>query len=121
MADEESFNKINEWLESFKNNNSKEDYIPYLVGTKNDLKFTFDQSLIEEFSQKNNIPFMSTSAKKNNNIDELFEEIGKELYFKFLEKGDLPQKNFKIKHKKNKKRNICCNINMFEGELIVKK
>ena len=65
-----------------------------------------DQSLIDEFTKKNNIPFISTSAKKNNNINELFEQIGKQLYLNFNIKGNIRQTTIKINSKKKKHR--CC-------------
>ena len=116
MNDKESFDAINWWIESFNINTDKEGIPKYLVGTKNDLEIKIEQSLIEELSQKNSIKFISTSAKKNNNIDQLFEEIGNELYLKFIKKGDLPQINLQINdnddNKEIKKRNRCCKVNM---------
>ena len=88
MNDKESFDKINVWMESFNNSNKGEDIPKYLVGTKNDLKVNIDQTLINEFSKKNNIPFISTSAKENKFINELFEEINKNLYLNFVKKGE---------------------------------
>ena len=42
----------------FFNNNDKGEGIPkYLMQTKNDLNINVDTSLIDEFSQKNNIHF----------------------------------------------------------------
>ena len=73
-------------MESFKNNYSKEDSPQYLVGNKNDLEINVEQSLIDEFGKENEIPYISTSAKENKNIDELFEEIRKKLYINFQKK-----------------------------------
>ena len=86
MNDKETFDTIKEWVESFKNVNVKGNVPQYLVGNKNDLERKIEQSLIEEFICKNNIPFISTSAKKNNKIDRLFEEIGQKLYIDFIKK-----------------------------------
>ena len=105
MNDKESFDKINVWMESFNNSNKGEDIPKYLVGTKNDLKVNIDQTLINEFSKKNNIPFISTSAKENKFINELFEEIGKNLYLNFVKKGVRKQKSIKISYRKKHK---CC-------------
>lgn len=107
MNDQESFDTIKYWMELFKNNNNKEEDIPkYLVGTKDDLEKIVGQSKIDEFSKNNNIPFISTSAKKNNNINELFEQIGKQLYLNFNIKGNIRQTTIKINSKKKKHR--CC-------------
>ena len=108
MNDKETFDTIKYWMELFKDNNNREDIPKYLVGTKNDLEIKVEQSLIDEFVKENKIPFMSTSSKKNNNIDELFEEIGKKLYIDYLKKGDKGQNNFEIKVIKKKQKNNCC-------------
>ncbi len=105
MNDEESFDTINYWIESFNNNNNEENIPKYLVGTKNDLKINIDKTLIDEFSKANNIPFISTSAKENKFINELFEKIGKELYLNFVKKGVGKQKRIKISYRKKQR---CC-------------
>jgi small GTP-binding protein len=105
MNDKDSFNTISDWMETFNNNNKEESIPKYLVGTKNDLKKYIDQTLIDEFSKKNNIPFISTSAKENKFINELFEEIGKNLYLNFVKKGVRKQKSIKISYRKKHK---CC-------------
>jgi len=108
MNDKDSFDTINEWMESFKNNNNKIDIPKYLVGNKNDLKIYVEQYLIDKFVGENKIPFMSTSAKKKNNIDELFEEIVKKLYINFLKKGNNEEQNsIHIKIKKDHKGGCC--------------
>ena len=98
LNDKDSFDKINEWMTYFKNNNSKGEHIPkYLVGTKNDLEKCVEDNSINIFAKENNLSFMSTSAKNNNNIDELFEEVGKNLYIDFIKKGNKGQININIK------------------------
>ena len=108
MNDEESFDTINYWIESFNNNNNEENIPKYLVGTKNDLEIKVNNNLIDDFVRKNNIPFMSTSAKDNNNIDKLFEDIGKKIYLNFIKKGAQKQTTIKIKFKRAKKG--CCDM-----------
>ena len=109
MDDKDSFDTIKDWMELFKSNNAKEGEIPkYLVGNKNDLEKKFEQSLIDEFAKENNIPYISTSAKDNNNIDELFKEIGKKLNFDYQQKGDIGQTNLEVKIIRKKKKNNCC-------------
>ena len=107
MNDKETFDTIKDWMVLFNNNNSKEDIPKYLVGNKSDLEINVEQSLIDEFVKENKIPYMSTSAKDNKNIDELFEEIGKKLYFDYQQKGDKGQTNLQIKIKKKQKKNCC--------------
>ena len=109
MNDKDTFDTIKDWMELFKSNNNKYEYIPkYLVGNKNDLEINVEQNLVDEFVKENKIPFMSTSAKTKNNIDELFEDIGKKLYFNYKQKGDIGQTNFEIKINKKKQGNHCC-------------
>ena len=94
-------------MELFNNNNSKEDIPKYLVGNKSDLEINVEQSLIDEFVKESKIPYMSISAKDNKNIDELFEEIWKKLYFDYQQKGDKGQTDLEIKIKKKQKNNCC--------------
>ena len=109
MDDKDTFDTIKDWMELFKSNNTKEGEIPkYLVGNKNDLEKKVEQSLIDEFAKENNIPYISTSAKDNNNIDELFKEIGKKLNFDYQQKGDKGQTNLEVKIIRKKKKNNCC-------------
>ena len=109
MDDKDTFDTIKDWMELFKNNNIKEGEIPkYLVGNKNDLETKVEQSLIDKFVEENKIPFMSTSAKDNNNIDKLFEEIGKKLNFDYQQKGDIGQTNLEVKIIRKKNNNNCC-------------
>ena len=108
LEEKESFDKINDWMESLKNNNNKEGILKYLVGTKNDLEIKVEQSLIDKFVKENTIPYMSTSAKDNKNIDELFEEIGNKLYENFQDGGDKGQTKLKIEVIKKQKASNCC-------------
>ena len=107
MDDKDSFDTIKDWMELFKDNNSKEDIPKYLVGNKDDLKIKVEQSLIDEFIKENNIPYMSTSAKENKNVDELFEEIGKKLYTDFQKNGNKDQNRIKINIIQKKKKKCC--------------
>jgi len=113
MDDKDTFDRIKDWMELFKSNNNKkdEDVLKYLIGNKNDLEINVDQSLIDEFVQENKISFMSISAKAKNNINELFEEIGKKLYTDYLNKGNKGNKEHNvtnIKIIKQMPRNRCC-------------
>ena len=98
MDDKDTFDRIKDWMELFKSNNNKkdEDILKYLIGNKNDLEINVDQSLIDEFVQENKISFMSKSAKAKNNINELFEEIGKKLYTDYLNKGNKGNKEHNV-------------------------
>ena len=86
LNDKDTFHTIIEWMESIKNNNI-EDVPKYLIGNNKDLEINVEQRLIDEFSQENNIPFISVSSQENKAIDKLFEEIGKKLYLNYINKG----------------------------------
>jgi len=112
MNSKDTLDTIKDWMELFKNNNSKYEDIPkYLVGNKNDLEINVEQNLIDEFVKENKIPFMSTSAKDNKNIDKLFEDIGKKIYIDYLNKGNKGQTNLELKIMKKKQGNRCCFAN----------
>ena len=108
LDDKDTFDTIKDWMELFKNNSSKQDIPKYLVGNKNDIEINVEQNLIDEFVKENNIPYMSISAKTKNNIDELFEDIGKKLYFNYQKKGNNGDTSIAIKIIRKKKRNKCC-------------
>ena len=80
----ESFENIGSWIEVFENNKTNIMNIPkYLVGNKNDLESNVDEMLIEDFLNKNkDFKYKSTSAKseEDNQIKELFQELGESLY-----------------------------------------
>ena len=121
MDDNDPFNNIAEWIKLFKENNCKEENAPkYLVGNKSDLKIEVKKSLIDEFAKKNDIPFISTSAKENKCINELFELIGEKLYLDNKQKGVQKQNNIKIKfEKENKKKMLSIQNRLINGKIIL--
>ena len=75
-----SFNNIQEWINVFNDNNNKKKVIlKYLIGSKSDLEQRVEQNLIDEFANNNNMLYMATSAKTNNQIKELFQKIGEDI------------------------------------------
>ncbi len=75
-----SFNNIQEWINAFNDNNNKKKIIlKYLIGSKSDLEQRVEQNLIDEFANNNNMLYMATSAKTNNQINELFQKIGEDI------------------------------------------
>ena len=111
IDNEESFEKIKEWISLFKEINQQNEAIPqYLVETKNDLDRIVDEEKSKEFAKNNNLNWYSTSSKNNNSIDELFSDIAESLYKEYNKKGNKGQKNMLLKNKKNKnkKDKICC-------------
>ena len=88
LDDKESFYNLDKWI-----NNVKNDYqsmLPFLIliGNKKDIidnrKITKEE--IDDFVLKNNIDYYyETSAKSGESVHELFEDIIKKLYIKFIE------------------------------------
>ena len=75
-----SFDSIQYWLDFFDENNTGTNIKnKFLIGNKNDLEQKVDQDLIDKLTEKNNILYMSTSAKTKHQIEQLFEYIGGEL------------------------------------------
>ena len=115
LNDNESFDNIKKWIELYDTNSSTLIALKYLVGNKNDLEEIIDQKLIEEFSNQNKLPFISISAKDNNSIQHLFEEIAQKLYkiYKNSHAENGRQKRSRISlNQQKKKKNLCCAINL---------
>ena len=74
-----SFNNIQELINIFNDNNNKKVILKYLIGSKSDLEQRVEQNLIDEFANNNNMLYMATSAKTNNQINELFQKIGEDI------------------------------------------
>ena len=101
-----SFEHINDWVELFKENHDKVDKIPkYLIGSKNDLEQNVDQGKIDELTQKLGYKYISTSAKSNNNIEYLFNDISETVFKTY--NPDKNQKTIKLKNKKPPKTTKC--------------
>ena len=101
-----SFERINEWIDLFKESHDKIEKIPkYLIGSKNDLNQIVDQNKIDEFANKIGYKYISTSALNNNNIEYLFNDISEELFKTY--NPDKTQKKIKLKNKKNVKTTKC--------------
>ena len=78
ITNKESFENLSSWLIEIEKNGNKNVY-KFLIGNKNDLEQKVDQDLIDKLTEKNNILYMSTSAKTKHQIEQLFEYIGGEL------------------------------------------
>ena len=105
LSNKESFYNIKEWIKIFDENNSYNSVPKFLIGNKKDLEREIEQDLIDIFSEENKIKYKETSAKdeNDNNINELFQELGEQLYEKYKKNG---KRNSKIKklnsHKSHK-------------------
>jgi len=88
LDDKDSFEDLDKWL-----NNIRNDYqsgLPFLIiiGNKKDniSNRQVTEEEIEDFKIKNNIDYYyETSAKSGESIHELFEDILKKIYIKFIE------------------------------------
>ena len=81
----DSFNKVNQWIEEIKENNSEE-YILVLVGNKSDLTppRKVEKDVIEEYCKSNGIEnYFEVSSKNGENVHELFKTVVKQLFLKF--------------------------------------
>ena len=115
VTDKESFKNLSNWLIEIEKNASK-NILRILIGNKCDLE---DKRLIthaqgKEFADTYGLKFIETSAKKNLNVSEAFETLGRELMNAGAEKKIEKQKeNKKISVAKaqdltTQKRQGCC-------------
>ena len=74
----DSFKHIDSWLE-----NAPKDAVYFLVGNKTDLNGRQIQTAVaEQYAKEKNMQFFEVSAKKGDNVDELFKDIVKERLIK---------------------------------------
>ena len=80
VTDKDSFKNLSNWLIEIEKNASK-NVLKVLIGNKCDLEdkrvITYNQG--KEFADTYGLKFLETSAKKNLNVNEAFETLGKEL------------------------------------------
>ena len=115
VTDKDSFKNLSNWLIEIEKNASK-NVLKVLIGNKCDLEdkrvVTFNQG--KEFADTYGLKFIETSAKKNLNVNEAFETLGRELMIASADKKISNQKqNKKISVAKAQDLNIqkkgwCC-------------
>ena len=80
VTDKESFKNLSNWLIEIEKNASK-NVLKVLIGNKTDLEekrvITYNQG--KEFADSYGLKYIETSAKKNLNVSEAFETLGREL------------------------------------------
>ena len=80
VTDKESFKNLSNWLIEIEKNASK-NVLKVLIGNKTDLEekrvITYNQG--KEFADSYGLKYIETSAKKNLNVNEAFETLGREL------------------------------------------
>ena len=110
--DKKSFDDIEDWLDSFKENSDKKEDIPIiLIGNKYDVENKqIKDSSIEDLKNRIGITdFIKTSAKANIGIEDLFTELAEKVYNqnkKYIGKKK-KQTKFTIEDTKRKKKEIC--------------
>jgi small GTP-binding protein len=69
----ESFHNVNNWLENVQRLCPEQTPI-FLVGTKSDLKLRrkISHEMIEAYAEKNNLSYIETSSKTNENVEKCF-------------------------------------------------
>ena len=105
IADKESFEKINFWMENIKKN-APENVKLILVGNKCDLinerKVSIEEG--EKRAKDNNIKFFEACAKDGTNVKELFYYLANEIYQDDKLKGNDNKNGAKLKYKFTKKK-----------------
>ena len=96
VTDKDSFKNLSNWLIEIEKNASK-NVLKILIGNKTDLDdkrvITYNQG--KEFADTYGLKFIETSAKKNLNVNEAFETLGRELMQASDEKKIVKQKQNK--------------------------
>ena len=110
LNEPKSFSNIQEWINTYNKNNEKRALLRYLIGNKSDLEQKVEQNLIDEFAEKNDMPYIATSAKNNSQINELFQQIGEELLKEEKKKSNTSiekRSSFRILYTTKKKKKCC--------------
>ena len=96
VTDKDAFKNLNNWLIEIEKNASK-NVLKVLIGNKSDLEdkrvITYNQG--KEFADNFGLKFIETSAKKNLNVNEAFETLGRELMLASEDKRITKQKQNK--------------------------
>ena len=105
-----SFDNVQAWIKSFNDNVNQNNTFPkLLLGNKDDLEEkVITQEEIDEFAKKNEIKFLSTSAKNHESVEKAFKEISEMIYDNYLKGDQKDSKQKKVKLMSNYKKNNCC-------------
>ena len=104
-----TFNNVKTWIDFLYDSNSgKENILKYLIGNKKDLPQEVENEKIELFLKEHkDFTYKATSAKiEDNQISELFQEMGEKLYrnYKKIDKKSMK----KIKLRSGESGSSCC-------------
>ena len=113
---QESFDNIKNWIKLFDDNHNGKAGIPKcIIGNKSDQEREVKGDLVEQFKNDHqNFKYYETSAKNNDGIEKLFQDLGEDLYrIKLENEGrgrSKSQNTIKVSKydKKNKKNNCAC-------------
>jgi Ras-related protein Rab-1A len=104
VNDKTSFTNIPLWLEDIKKHTSNVHIL--LVGNKIDLKSVVSEGEAKRFASEHNIPFILTSAKTDENVQEAFLQLIKTI----LDSGIVKRQEKRTLSKRNgNDRKGCCN------------
>ena len=112
LNNKKSFNNIKKWIDFFDKYKQKEKILKYLVGNKKDLEREVNSDVIELFLEENkDYKYKETSAKdeNDNKINELFQEMGEDLYIFASKRKNNEKKKVKLTYYKEKKPSKCKN------------
>jgi len=86
LTDRNSFDKLNEWIESFKNARGEQPLL--LIGNKSDLenKIKITDKEASQYAKNNNMDLILTSAKTGKNVEEAFIKLTKRILDKMINK-----------------------------------
>jgi small GTP-binding protein len=109
IDDVESFNNIKDWIILFNENNNGKKGIPQiLVETKNDLERKVNEEESKKFANDNKLILISTSAKTNKNVDDLFKEMAENIYKVYSKTANSKQKNLQLENEPKREGGHCC-------------
>ena len=112
----DSFKNVENWRNEFLSSLNPPDASSYpfiLVGNKNDMKdnIQVNNDEIEAYCREhNNMPYFSTSAKDDINLEETFAKVADMAYDRTSKNDDnfVPETKFLKVDKKKKKKKKCC-------------
>ena len=111
--DKDSFDHIIDWIELFDQNTTNKEIPKFLIGNKNDLKKFDEEDSFDDFIKDHNIlRYISTSAKDNINITEIFKDLAETIFKSyqrpFKQFQICPESEKKIENRWKKRFNNCC-------------
>ena len=107
VDNKETFEKINEWIESIKEEVNSSQKAIVLVGNKIDVEErVISNEQGKEFAANNKFKYFETSAKTGKGVKEAFNTLYDDIFE--LNKKELTTTNIVLDEKQNKKKKKCC-------------